>query len=184
MSSDEKSIEQRIVLLERFAEAVTIRQTGEDQLAEGVVRLSDETSALNAILTKVDEQQQHLARLDVRTDLVEETAVSREELIHAAEAQEEEAREFRKQTLKRIYFIGWFITMVLLISGYGFYEYNKHESREHFRACTERNEQYDILLDILNGVVADLPDESPRAISIRNGIQRLEDQLIDCEVYS
>lgn len=176
--------EQRLASLERFARAITRRQAGEDQLQEGVTRLSDETNALNTILNKVDEQQQQLAQLNTRTNLVEKTAVSRQELIGATEAQGAEAFEFRKQTLRRIYFTGLIMALTLLVGGYAFYEYNKYNKEEDIRICGERNEQYDILLDILNGVVSDMPDDSERSKSINEGIRRLENQLVECEGIS
>jgi len=184
MSSDDRNMEDRVTSLERFAEAVTIRQDGEDQLQEGVSRLSDETSALTLLLTKVDSQQQQLSAIDRRTELVEETAVSRDELINAHDEQEQLALDFRKQTLKRIYLTGMSIGLILFTGIGTFLWVDDKNTKATYKLCMERNEEGDILHDILVGLTKDVPPEAQQRediMVIREGIQRLEDKIVDCE---
>jgi hypothetical protein len=171
------STEERLTSLERFAEAVTNRQHGEDQLQEGVSRLSDETNSLHTILSRVDEQQQYLASLDKRTEMVEETAVSRDELIRANDHQEQEAFEFRKKTLKRITLTGLLMALAIVTSVIGFHEWQSNNNKARNKVCLERNEQTDILLDILRGV----DSSSGKTPAITEGIKRLEAKIVDCE---
>lgn len=183
--TEQKSIEERLTLLERFAEAVLVRQDGEDLLRQGVSRLSDETNALNAVLSKVDEQQQYLADLGKRTDMVEETAVSREELIDAHDQQEQIALEFRKRTLKRVYLTTMFITLGLVSSVAAIFEIQDRSNESRYLSCVQRNEQDDILHDILSGLTKNAPPESEQSDNFKlilEGIRRLEEQAVDCEI--
>lgn len=182
--SDEQSTEQRLVLLERFAEAVTSRQNDEDQLHEGVNRLSDETNALNAILQKIDDQQKLLSVIAKRTEIVEETAVSRDELISAHDQQEKIALDFRKRTLNRIYFTGLIIAVTLFAGVVTFLEVQSRSNEARYRICVDRNEESDILYDILVGLTKNVPPEAENTDNvklIRQGIARLESKIVDCE---
>lgn len=184
--SDDKNTENRLASLERFAKAVMIRQIGEDELAVGVGRLTNETNALNAVLVKVDEQQKYLSSLDRRTELVEETAVSRDELISANDHQEQEAFEFRKKILKRIYLTGLLLASSLIVGVVTFNEVQKRGNEARYQACLDRNDQSDILYDILVGLFKDTPPESmdkEDVAFVREGIRRLEDKVVDCEVF-
>jgi hypothetical protein len=118
--TESDNTEQRLASLERFAEAVTTRQDGEDQLQQGVTRLSDETSALNSILTKVDAQQQQLRDLDKgkasKTDL---------------EEVEKRDRHERKQNLLKTYRLlsgAMLISIMGIIGGAQLTDY-------HFQQC-------------------------------------------------
>lgn len=172
-----ESLIRRITLLEQL-------NGDRVRLAEGVERLARETGGLNSVLTKVDEQQQRLMNLVAKVDEVEKKAAKKEDIEAAKAAQEHEALEFRKQTLKRVYLTaGAFVAASLLAFGFVI-EYQAHQRRNSISSCEARNEQNLVILNVLRGSLANVPPErrnSPSADNIERGIDRFEALIIDCK---
>lgn len=168
-----RTLAERVTALEQYIRKDT-------RLVQGVERLADETGGLNQILTKVDEQQQRLSTLGRDLERVEKSKVSKEDLLQETLRQQQEGLEFRKAALKRIYASAVSIVVVLGLVGGFVYAYEESRGQASYDVCVARNEQNLAIVEILRGTVQANPD-GPAVGPLSEGIQRLEELIIDCE---
>lgn len=183
--------EERLRLLEAHVEvqeqllvAMQAERIEADRLSDSVTRLGDGASALGEALRAVDKQQQMLTKLGQELKEVEDKSVTKEELVEAKREQAHTTLEFRKRTLQRVYTTGILITLGLVFAGGVFLEYQARNQTEAREICQDRNKQAVIIVDILEGSLQNLPPEgqnSPGVINVRNGIERFEALIVDCE---
>lgn len=170
--SEKNNTEERLASLERFAAAVTVRQGDEDQLQQGVSRLSKETSSLNLILNKVDEQQQQLKNL-------EHGKASKEDLVGV----EQRERYERRQNLLKTYRLlsgALLISILGIIGGAQMTDY-------HFQKCVLHGPNNDAEKTFCNTIFPghDHPKEVSLDALLKKGeeeqVQAIMDSRRGCE---
>lgn len=177
-------LEDRVANLERMAREYEAKTVADDRLTLVVQRLADETVGLNAILTKVDEQQQRLTNLGNDLARVEQSSATKDDLTVAAKKQAATSLEFRRDTFRRVYTTGLLVGAVLAVSGAVVYDYQESRRTALRELCEARNTQNSIILDMLEGSIADVPShqqESAETMRIKEGIARFESLITDCD---
>lgn len=103
----EPSVEQRLAALENFASELADTHERDERLVSGVERLTDETGALNRVLTQVDAQQRELQRIGKEASEAKKESSSAnrsaEASAFAAEAARATASIERRMFLRRLY---------------------------------------------------------------------------------
>lgn len=129
----------RVEALEKYIQQSAKKVEADQRLADGIERLAVETGGLNAVLTKVDEQQQALARTNRRLEAVDKKIVPREELEKKERERAEEAAALRRKVVRRSIGTGVGLGLLLLLGLAGLAEYERYQDSEGIRQCRERN---------------------------------------------
>lgn len=149
------------------------------RLVNGVERLTEETGGLNAILNKVDDQQQRLTNLGRQLTDVQEKAVSKDDLEANKREQARITMEFRKRTLARVYTTALLLILTLLTLGVVAYAYNQSKLDAQRQICLARTEQTTIIVDVLESSIQGSPPGERRA-AIEEAIERFRSLDADC----
>jgi hypothetical protein len=177
-------LEDRVANLERMAREYEAKTVADDRLTLVVERLAEETVGLNAILTKVDEQQQRLTCLGNDLARVEQSSATKNDLSAAAKKQAETTKEFRRDTFRRIYTTGLLVIAALGVGATAFYDYQESRRAALRDLCEARNTQNSVILDMLEGSIADVPPNkqgSAETMRIKEGIARFESLITNCD---
>lgn len=134
------ALDARVAALENMAREYSERAQVGDRLSLGVERLADETGGLNAVLTKVDEQQQRLTTLGRDIERVENQAAKKQDVETAAKRISRKQEDFRLRVIKRGVLTGVGIVVLLLIVTAALVEHDARQNEETIRICRERNQ--------------------------------------------
>jgi len=161
-------IEERVARLERIAEYLHDARKEAVALASSVDTLAEATRALRAMLIAVEAQQQRIESLNNRVD-----------------ASEVGTEAFRGRVVRRALGAGFaFFLLIALVSGLLF-AYQRSQAAEALWRCEARNEQAEIIVDILRGALVERLDQgdeaNPQTQIIRQGLARFEALIVECE---
>lgn len=161
------SIEDRLAALEK-------RASSDTRLADGVERLSGETNSLNAILTKVDDNQQRLAVLDQNLGTMQKIVVPRQEM--------QDAQDGLRQ---RIVVTSILLLVVVTFVSAGLLTYESIQTENNIHACRERNESGEnirLYIEEQKKVVAAREQPEDLKIAEIRALERLDDSFVtvDC----
>ena len=161
-------IEERVARLERIAEYLHDARKEAVALASSVDTLAEATRALRAMLIAVEAQQQRIESLNNRVD-----------------ASEVGTEAFRGRVVRRALGAGFaFFLLIALASGLLF-AYQRSQAAEALWRCEARNEQAEIIVDILRGALVERLDQgdeaNPQTQIIRQGLARFEALIVECE---
>lgn len=173
-------LEAHIDVQEQILMAIQAERIEADRLEASVGRLGENTSALSAALLLVDKNQQQLTKLGRQITAVEETSATKVDLVKAAKEQARVTREFRKTTLARIYTTGILLILFLAGGSVAVAQYQQNHRDVAVVTCQDRNEQNQIIIDILEGSVQAAPN-GPGTENIRAGLARFQALIVDCE---
>lgn len=133
-------LEGRVANLERMARDYSNKVQAGDRLSLGVERLAEETGGLNAVLTKVDEQQQRLSNLGRDLERVEEQSAKKEDVKKTAQTLTQGQEDFRQGVIRRGVMTGVGIVVLLLVIAAGLSENDRRNKENVLRICKERNQ--------------------------------------------
>lgn len=140
------------------------------RLADSVDRLGYNASALQEALLQVDRNQQALTRLGGQLDEVVRVTATKGELVSTSREQEEKAKEFRKAALQRTYLIALLLLTAIAVVVAVTTEVLKHRQANEIRVCNQRNQQTELIVEILRG-----------SDSARKYVDDFQALVIDCE---
>ena len=157
-------IEERVARLERIAEYLHEARKEAATLAGSVDTLAEATRALTNLLVTIESQQKSIEALGRRAD-----------------AADTGAEKFRDRIRRRAFASA--LALVLVIGGIGgaFLTYQRTQEADALMRCEARNEQAEIIVDILRGVLVGADEADSRTEVIRQGLARFEVLIIDCE---
>ena len=157
-------IEERVARLERIAEYLHDARKEAAVLATSVDTLAEATKALTGLLIAIEAQQKRIEKLDSRVD--------------AAEVGTE---EFRSRVVRRAVVAGLVLVLfVAAVSGL-LWAYERSVAADALWRCQARNEQSEIIVDILRGALVDADEANPQTQINRRSLGRFEALIVDCE---
>lgn len=165
--------EQRLTAIEQ-------RTVADDRLAQGVERLANETVGLNAILTRVDDQQQRLSTLGQYVERVDQDKASHDDVAELKKETHQEQLYFRKLVLQRTYTTAMFLLFAIAVVVGGFFSYQESLQQAQREVCEARTEQNDVIITLLEGSIQ-RGATAPAAEQIRETINRLRELNNACE---
>lgn len=186
--ASESDVSLRLDTLEAMYHEFALQRDERDRLVTGVERLTGETAGLNAILTRVDEQQRGLVAVDKKIEEVDLHSVSYSDL-------EAERESIRRESKRRARRFGTFLTLAVVSAGIilGFFALKRAERLNDetrnaaYQSCLDRNDQTEAQIRVLDGILAarqasdGLP---PREVgineSLASGIKNLRELQVDC----
>lgn len=176
MSDEEQTVDERLDELERLLRGLTVLSREDARLIAGIERLSDETAGLNEILSRVDEQQRRLAKLDKGVKEIKEQASSAEAEVH----------HFRARVVRRGGVILGIVVLVVTAGIAGMTEYSRRQAARTTRICQARNAGATVVQDWVTEQIAITRDNTALTPAIRDrqiaSLQRLAGSFIvvDC----
>lgn len=172
-SSDELDL----VTLAKRVEFLEARERDRVQLSDGINRLSDETAGLNSILTKVDEQQIELRRLNRDIKRVEDSVIPEEQIDAKTDEKVQTIRDERHKTIVRTAITAALVlTAILAMMAYAVNADNT--------ACVQRMQRLDVQIGFYDTIATRLDDGNGFRESIIQARDELESTRVNCnELY-
>lgn len=163
VSPADAPIEVRVARLERIAEYLHDARREASTLANSVDVLAQATATLTTLLTAVEDQQERIESLGERVETTESVT-----------------QDLRDRVVRRAVVIGVSLVLVLALIGGGLLAYNQARRNDAVERCEARNEQAEILNDLLSGVLVGA-EEGPRTEVIRTSLARFQALVVDCD---